>query len=91
VAFALRWGSVWYLHTAAPWLASLARLSPRIEEVAALPAVVKVHAVNAFVLVALLPLSRLVHVIRIPLPYLWRAPQLVIWRRRTARDGEATR
>jgi nitrate reductase gamma subunit len=81
IAFALRWGSVWYLHTAAPWLASLARLSPDVAGMAVLPAIVKVHAVNAFVLVALVPLSRLVHVTSIPLPYLWRAPQVVVWRR----------
>jgi nitrate reductase gamma subunit len=91
VAFALRWGSAWYLHTAAPWLASLVRLSPRIDEMAVLPGVVKVHAVNAFVLVALLPLSRLVHATVIPIGYLWRPPQLVVWRRAHASTKEGTR
>ncbi len=90
IAFVLRWGSVWYLHTAAPWLASLARLSPRYDTLAVLPAIVKLHAVNAFVLVALLPLSRLVHVTAIPLAYLWRPPQLVVWRRAPARSEEGT-
>jgi nitrate reductase gamma subunit len=91
IAYALRWGSVWYLHTAAPWLASLARLSPEVERMAVLPAVVKVHALNAFVLVALLPLSRLVHATTLPLSYLWRAPQVVIWRRAPAQDQEVIR
>ncbi len=81
VAYALRWGSVWYLHTAAPWLASLARLAPDVARMAVLPAVVKVHALNAFLLLALVPLTRLVHATRIPLSYLWRAPQRVAWRR----------
>ncbi len=81
VAFALRWGGAWYVHTAAPWLASLARLAPLVERMAVLPPVVKVHALNAFVLVALLPLSRLVHVTTIPLGHLWRPPQVVVWRR----------
>ncbi len=81
VAFALRWGSAWYLDTAAPWLASLARLSPQVDRMAVLPGVVKLHAVNAFVLLALLPLSRLVHVTTIPLGHLWRPPQVVVWRR----------
>jgi nitrate reductase gamma subunit len=80
VAFALRWGSGWFLHSAAPWLASLARLQPRVDGVAALPLVVKVHAVNAFVLVALLPLTRLMHLVSFPVSYLWRSPQVVIWR-----------
>jgi nitrate reductase gamma subunit len=81
VAYTLRWGGAWYVHTPAPWLASLATFSPRIERMAVLPTVVKVHAVNAFVLIALLPLSKLVHVTTIPLAYLWRPPQLVMWRR----------
>ena len=88
VAFALRWGSVWYLHTAAPWLASLLRLSPQVELMAVLPAVVKVHAVNAFVLLALVPVTRLVHVVSLPLSYLWRSPQVVVWRRAPAPDRE---
>lgn len=91
VAFTLRWGSAWYLHTAAPWLASLVRFSPRIDTMVVLPGVVKVHAVNAFVLVALLPLSRLVHATVIPLSYLRRPPQLVIWRRAQASTKESTR
>jgi nitrate reductase gamma subunit len=89
-AYALRWGSVWYLHTAAPWLASLARLAPEIDRMAVLPGVVKVHALNAFALLALLPLSRLVHVTSIPLSYLWRAPQRVVWRRAPAPDREVS-
>jgi nitrate reductase gamma subunit len=91
IAFALRWGSAWYLHTAAPWLASLVRLSPRIDEMAVLPWVVKLHAVNGFVLVALLPLTRLVHATVIPVSYLWRPPQLVIWRRAPASTREGHR
>jgi nitrate reductase gamma subunit len=91
VAYALRWGSVWYLHTAAPWLESLARLSPQVDRMAVLPAVVKLHAVNAFVLIGLLPLSRLVHVTSIPLSYLWRPPQVVLWRRAPAPRQEVNR
>lgn len=81
IAFTLRWGSGWYLHTAAPWLASLARLDPQIQAMSVLPLVVKLHAVGAFVLVALVPFTRLVHAFVWPVGYLWRAPQLVFWRR----------
>ena len=88
VAYALRWGSVWYLHTAAPWLASLLRLAPRVELMAVLPPVVKLHAVNAFLLIALVPLTRLVHVVSFPLSSLWRPPPVVIWRRAPAPDRE---
>ncbi len=81
VAFALRWGGAWYVQTAAPWLASLAALSPQVERMAVLPAAVKLHAANAFLLVALLPLSKLVHLTSLPVGYLWRPPQVVRWRR----------
>jgi nitrate reductase gamma subunit len=91
VAFALRWGSVWYLHTAAPWLASLARLAPDVTRMAVLPWVVKVHALNAFLLLALVPLTRLIHATRIPLSYLWRPPQRVVWRRAQRSQEEVSR
>ncbi len=79
IAFTLRWGSVWYLHTATPWLWSLVKFDPQVQYLAALPAIVKVHAVNAFVLIALFPFSRLVHVVSIPLTYFARPYQVVIW------------
>ncbi len=88
IAFRLRWGSSWFLYTAAPWLGSLARLSPRIDAIAMLPPVVKLHLLNAFLLVALLPLSRLIHVLTVPISYLWRRPQIVSWRPAPA-DGHA--
>jgi NNP family nitrate/nitrite transporter-like MFS transporter len=79
VALNLRWGSVWYLHTAVPWLRSLARLEPRIELPALLPGVVQVHALLALALVALVPFSRLVHALSVPVSYPWRPHQLVVW------------
>jgi nitrate reductase gamma subunit len=89
IAMTLRWGSVWYLHTAVPWLGSLARLSPQVEYAALLPQLVKVHALLAFVLLALLPFSRLVHALAVPVRYLWRPYQLVIWNRRHPQDPAA--
>jgi nitrate reductase gamma subunit len=79
IALTLRWGSVWYLHTAVPWLASLARLAPQVDYAALLPGVVKLHAVSAFALLALAPFSRLVHALAVPVSYLWRPYQLVVW------------
>jgi len=86
IAFTLRWGSVWYLHTATPWLWSLVKLDPQVQYLAVLPMVVKVHAVNAFFLVALFPFSRLVHVVSVPLTYLARPYQVVVWYRKRVRD-----
>jgi len=81
IAFTLRWGSVWYLHTASPWLWSLLKLDPQVHYLAALPTVVKLHAFNAFFIVALFPFSRLVHVVSVPLTYLARPYQVVVWYR----------
>jgi len=81
IAFTLRWGSVWYLHTATPWLWSLIKFDPQIHYLAALPTVVKLHAFNAFLILALFPFSRLVHVVSVPLTYLARPYQVVVWYR----------
>lgn len=79
IALTLRWGSMWYLDTAAPWLWSLVKFDPQVQYLAVLPLSVKIHAVNAFVLIALFPFSRLAHVVSIPLGYFGRPLQVVIW------------
>jgi nitrate reductase gamma subunit len=82
VALVHTWGSIWYAVVATPYLWSLGRLSPDIAAVASLPVLVKVHVAGAWLLVALFPFSRLVHVIAVPNGYLWRRPQVVRWYRR---------
>lgn len=84
VALGYRWGSEWYVHTAVPWLHSLITLQPDPGTMTVLPAVVKIHAVLGFALVALFPFTRLVHVVTVPVGYLWRSYQLVMWNRRTS-------
>ncbi len=86
IAVTLRWGGFWYLHTVTPWLWSLVGFSPKVEYLASMPFVVKLHAFNAFFLVALFPFSRLVHVVSIPLAYLSRPYQLVVWYRERNRS-----
>jgi nitrate reductase gamma subunit len=81
VAVAYPWGSSWYAATGAPYLWSLFTFSPDLAAVAVMPWLVKVHIVNAWLLVAFAPFSRLVHVLVAPLPYLWRRPQVVRWYR----------
>ncbi len=82
VALAYRWGSDWYLYTAVPWIESLVKLSPDITYVTSLPLVVKLHMLNGFLVIALLPFTRLVHILTFPITYLWRPYQVVIWNRR---------
>jgi len=82
IAWKFRWGSAWYLRTAVPWLGSLFRLRPDTDYVTMLPAIVKFHLVNAFVLVAILPFTRLVHLFTIPVSYVWRPHLLFFWNRK---------
>ncbi|MBI2863758.1 MAG: respiratory nitrate reductase subunit gamma [Chloroflexi bacterium] len=74
-----RWGSFWFVNTATPYLWSLATLSPKWDYMVSMPITVKLHALNFFVLVAIFPFSRLVHIVSAPLSYLWRPYQLVRW------------
>jgi nitrate reductase gamma subunit len=78
VSLVYRWGADWYVDTAVPWLVSLVSLNPQIQYVSSLPLPVKLHMLNGFLVIALFPFSRLVHLIMFPFWYLWRPYQLVI-------------
>jgi len=84
-AFFFRWGAAWFIHTATPWVQSLATFRPQTETIVALPWVPKLHFLNATLLIAVLPFSRLVHLLAFPIAYLWRRLQVVIWNRLPAR------
>ena len=73
------WGSSWFATSLSPWLWSLVRLSPEVAFVSPLPWLVKLHIVNAFLLIGFFPFTRLVHVLVVPNPYLWRKTQVVLW------------
>ncbi|MHB1004619.1 MAG: respiratory nitrate reductase subunit gamma [Chloroflexota bacterium] len=77
-----RWGSWWYLSNAAPYLTSLVTLNPQIQYASTLPLPAALHVVGAFLLLALYPFTRLIHIFTVPITYLWRPYQYVIWYRR---------
>jgi nitrate reductase gamma subunit len=79
VAVFYPWGSSWFATSVSPYLWSLFSLSPEIGYVSAMPLLVKMHIVNAWIVIAVFPFTRLVHVLVIPNPYLWRKPQVVRW------------
>lgn len=81
VALTYRWGSSWFAATATPYLWSVFTLTPDVTVMSVMPWLVKVHVINAWLLIAFAPFSRLVHVLVAPLPYLWRRPQVVRWYR----------
>ena len=87
VSLVYRWGADWYVDTAVPWLVSLVSLQPNTQYVSSLPAVVQLHMLNGFLVIALFPFSRLVHLIMVPFWYLWRPYQLVIRKSAIASTG----
>lgn len=88
VALFYRWGSDWYLHTVVPWLYSLAKLTPQVQYVSQLPVIVKLHIFGGFLVILLFPFTRLVHLITVPIGYLWRPYQVVIWNKRQSQQQQ---
>ena len=86
VALHYPWGSSWFAASLSPYLWSLLTLRPDISYVQAMPALVKTHIVCAWALIGLFPFTRLVHILVIPNPYLWRKPQVVRWYRSPQRS-----
>ncbi len=78
-AFAYRWGSSWFASVLTPYLRSIFKFSPEPEAVVAMPLMVQLHIIGAFLIVLLIPFSRLVHFLVAPIHYLWRPYQVVYW------------
>jgi nitrate reductase gamma subunit len=79
IALGYRWGSSWFASDLSPYLWSIVTLNPQIEAVSALPVVIKLHIVGAFLILLLIPFSRLVHFLVAPFHYIWRRYQVVMW------------
>jgi nitrate reductase gamma subunit len=82
VAVTHLWGSSWLAATAVPYLRSVILLKPDVAYIAPMPPLVKAHIVLAYILLAVFPFSRLVHIVAVPNAYLWRKPLVVRWYRR---------
>ncbi len=79
MAFMYKWGASWAPHTAVPWLWSLIKLQPDLNYITTMPHLVKFHMFNAFVLISLIPFTKLIHFLTFPFKYLIRPPQVTIW------------
>ena len=79
IALFYPWGSSWFATSMAPYLWSIVKLAPDVSFVVAMPWLIKLHIVLAFLTIGFFPFTRLVHVLVIPNPYLWRKPQVVRW------------
>jgi nitrate reductase gamma subunit len=89
IALGYRWGSSWFASDLSPYLWSLAKFSPQIEAVSAMPHVIKFHIVGAFLILFMIPFTRLVHFLVAPLHYIGRPYQIVRWNwdRKTVREA----
>jgi len=79
IALEYRWGSSWFAAVLTPYLRSLWLLQPDMSAVAAMPWLVKLHIIGAYIIFMLIPFSRLVHLLVVPLHYIRRPYQVVIW------------
>lgn len=82
VATLYRFGSYWFTGVFSPYLVSLAVFQPQIDLVAPMPWLIKLHVINNFLLAAIFPFSRLIHIFTYPISYLIRPWQIVIWNRK---------
>ena len=88
IAIGYRWGSSWFASDLSPYLWSIVFLNPQIEAVKAMPIVIQAHIVGAFIFLAMIPFTRLLHFLVAPFHYIWRPYQKVVWYwdRRKVRD-----
>ncbi len=78
-AFFFRWGSSWFALVLTPYLRSVLSFQPETAAVIALPLMIRIHIISAFVLIGMIPFTRFMHFLVYPFSYLWREYQLVIW------------
>lgn len=81
VAYSYRWGSSWFASIMTPYLWSVFTFAPDTQAVIALPWIVKLHIIGAFLIIGIFPFTRLVHFLVAPLHYIGRPYQIVIWYR----------
>ncbi|HJN77239.1 MAG TPA: respiratory nitrate reductase subunit gamma [Myxococcota bacterium] len=79
VALGFRWGSSWFAADLTPYLQSLFVLQPETSAVFELPWLIKLHIFGAFLIMFMVPFTRLVHFVVAPLHYITRPYQQVIW------------
>ncbi|HVZ24006.1 MAG TPA: respiratory nitrate reductase subunit gamma, partial [Vicinamibacterales bacterium] len=91
VALTHRWGSRWATGTLSPYMWGVLTLRPDVSYVSGMPPLVKLHLLGAWLIVLATPFTRLVHIFSLPLGYVARPPQKIVWatRRRLDARGHA--
>jgi len=87
MAIGYRFGSYWAVGVVVPYVWSLLTLHPRPDLIQPFPAILQVHILSFFTLLAIFPFTRLVHLITLPLPYITRPWQRVVRMRKVEPVG----
>jgi nitrate reductase gamma subunit len=80
-AILYKWGTSWYASAAVPWIWSIFTFDPKVQYVAPLPLLTKIHIFNALIFIGLIPFTRFVHILALvgPIKYITRPYQVVRW------------
>jgi len=79
IALKYRWGISWYASNLSGYLHDIFTLNPSAAKAAGMPPLVTAHIVGGFVLLAILPFTRLMHLLYVPVGYLFRKPQILLY------------
>jgi nitrate reductase gamma subunit len=90
IAIGYRWGSYWGTSVFVPYVRSLLTFQPDPAYIEPLPWVLKIHVLTFFAFLAVFPFSRLVHIITLPLQYLFRPWQKVTANRHPPHPSHVT-
>ena len=90
IALGYRWGSSWGTAVFVPYVRSLLTFQPDLAYVDPLPLVLKLHVLSFFAFLAVFPFTRLVHIITLPLQYLFRPWQKVVANRPAPHIGHVS-
>ncbi len=92
VAVTSKWGLAWFASDMTPYLRSIFMFNPDISAIVVMPLLIKIHIVLAFIIILLVPFSRLVHFLVAPFHYIMR-PFIVVrwnWNPKTVRDANTS-
>ena len=69
----------WFENNVAAWIRSIYLLQPTVPVITSENWFVYIHALIPFIIIALLPFSKLVHLVSFPFTYLWRPYRRIIY------------
>lgn len=78
----------WFEDNLAPWIRGILTFRPMVPEGVGLFSTI--HVVSPFLILFLVPFTRLVHMFTFPFDYIWRSYQIVVWNSDKKQSKEKT-